>query len=222
MSTKKKAAGASSLIPLERISRCILLIRGQKVMLDSDLAALYQVETRVLIQAVKRNLERFPEDFMFQLTREEFDALRSQSVISNAEGQGGRQRRGAVTEGPGSAGGWGGAESLAGAKGRGGRRSLPYVFTEQGVAMLSSVLRSDRAIRVNIEIMRAFVRLRQMMASQANLARKVAELEKKYDAQFKVVFDAIRELMAPPQPKKKRPVGFVGWREAKSSKDKKK
>jgi phage regulator Rha-like protein len=163
-----------SLIPVERIEKAILLIRGQKVMLDADLAELYGVETRVLVQAVKRNIERFPEDFMFQLSQEEFTILRSQIVTSSD---------------------WG------------GRRYPPYAFTEQGVAMLSSVLRSQRAIQVNIEIMRAFIRLRQMLASHVELARKLDALEKKYDAQFKQVFEAIRQLMAPPEPKR-RPIGF--------------
>jgi hypothetical protein len=163
-----------SLVPVEKIEKAILLIRGQKVMLDADLAVLYDVETKVLIQAVKRNLERFPEDFMFELTQEEFAILRSQFVTSSD---------------------WG------------GRRYRPYAFTEQGVAMLSSVLRSGRAIQVNIEIMRAFIRLRQMLASHVELARKLAALEKKYDAQFKQVFEAIRQLMIPPEPKR-RPIGF--------------
>jgi len=161
----------------ERIERSILLIRGHKVMLDADLAALYGVATKVLVQSVRRNLSRFPEDFMFQLTFQEFTRLRSQIVTSNTE------RR------------------------RGGRRHLPYAFAEQGVAMLSSVLRSKRAIQVNVEIMRAFVRLRQMLASHADLARTLDALEGKYDAQFKIVFDAIRELMAPPR-RKPRPIGF--------------
>jgi len=163
-----------ALVPPERIERSILLIRGLKVMLSTDLAELYQVEPRVLVQAVKRNIARFPQDFMFQLTEEEFSNLKSQIVISS----------------------WGGR-----------RRAMPYAFTEQGVAMLSSVLRSKRAINVNIEIMRAFVRLRRILASHAELARKLDALEKKYDAQFKVVFDAIRQLMAPPEPKR-RPIGF--------------
>ncbi len=161
----------------------IHLIRGQKVMLDVDLAALYGVEVRALNQAVARNVERFPADFMFQLVTTEVAALKSQSVISKEEGE-------------------------ATKPGRGGRRSLPHAFTEQGVAMLSSVLRSRRAILVNVEIMRAFVRLRQMLASNADLARKLDELEKKYDAQFRVVFDAIRALMTPPSPTERRPVGF--------------
>ncbi len=167
-----------SLIPEERITSAILLLRGHKVMLDADLALLYCVDTRELVQAVKRNSGRFPSDFMFQLTADEFARLRSQIVISKP--------------------------------GRGGRRTPPYAFTEQGVAMLSSVLRSERAIEVNVEIMRAFVRLRQMLGSNAELARKLDAMEKKYerhDAQFKVVFQAIRELMDPPT-KKKRPIGF--------------
>ena len=167
-------ASKQSVIPVERIERAILLIRNQKVMLDADLAALYEVETRVLVQAVKRNLERFPEDFMFQLTQEEFAILRSQSVTS---------------------GDWG------------GRRYPPYTFTEQGVAMLSSVLRSSRAIHVNIQIMRTFIRLRRILSSHAELARKLDALEKRYDAQFKEVFEAIRQLMAPVEPKR-HPIGF--------------
>ena len=165
-----------SLVPVEKIEKAILLIRGQKVMLDADLAALYGVETRVLVQAVKRNIERFPDDFMLQLNKEEVDSLRSQIVTLK--------------------------------KGRGQHsKYLPYAFTEQGVAMLSSVLRSRRAIQVNIEIMRAFIRLRQMLASHVELARKLDALEKRYDARFKQVFEAIRQLMTPPEPKR-RPIGF--------------
>ncbi len=169
------ACHQAAIVQSEGIQQSIVAIRGQRVMLDSDLAALYGVATRVLVQAVQRNLERFPEDFMFRLTREEFEALRSQIVISNP--------------------------------GRGGRRALPYAFTEQGVAMLSSVLRSERAIRVNIEIMRAFVRLREMLASHGELARRLDELEQRYDEQFKAVFDAIRQLMTPSAPARRR-LGF--------------
>ena len=169
-------AGEKSLIPVDRIEKAILLMRKQKVMLDADLAELYGVETRVLVQAVKRNLGRFPEDFMFQLSKEEADFLRSQIVTLE--------------------------------KGRGQHsKYLPYAFTEQGVAMLSSVLHSQRAIQVNIEIMRAFIRLRQMLATHIELARKLDALERRYDSQFKQVFDAIRQLMAPPAPKR-RPIGF--------------
>jgi ORF6N domain-containing protein len=166
-----------SLIPTERIERSILLIRGERVILDADLASLYCVSTKAFNQAVKRNAARFPADFCFQLAKDEADEvfrLRSQSVTL---------KRGQH------------------------RKYLPFVFTEQGVAMLSSVLRSERAVQVNIEIMRAFVRLRQMLASNAELARKLEALEKKYDTQFKVVFDAIRELMSPPEPKR-REIGF--------------
>jgi hypothetical protein len=163
------------LIPVERIEQTILLFRGQKVMLDQDLASLYGVETKRLLEAVKRNIARFPEDFMFQLSEDELDILRSQFATSSS---------------------WG------------GRRYCPYAFTKQGVAMLSSVLRSPRAVAVNIEIMRAFVRLRQILASHADLARKFDAMEKKYDGQFKVVFDALRQLMQPPPAKMKRPIGF--------------
>ena len=165
-----------SLIPVETIEKKILLIRDEKVMLDSDLAELYEVEVKVLNQAVKRNIKRFPVDFMFQLTTEESEFLRSQ-VVTLKTGRGTH------------------------------RKYLPYAFTEQGVAMLSSVLNSERAIKVNIEIMRSFVRLRQMLSSNAELARKLAALEKKYDVQFKAVFDAIRQLMAPPV-KPKRKIGY--------------
>jgi hypothetical protein len=161
-------------IPPERVERRILLIRGLRVMVSMDLAELYEVAPRVLIQAVKRNYQRFPADFMFQLTREEYTNLKSQFVTSS----------------------WGGA-----------RRATPYAFTEQGVAMLSSVLRIERAVQVNIAIMRAFVKLREMLASNRDLARRLDEMEKKYDAQFKVVFDAIRELMKPPRKPRPR-IGF--------------
>jgi len=166
--------GKQSLVPAERIESRILMLRGHRVMLSTDLAELYGVEPRALVQAVKRNIERFPEDFMFQLNDEEFSDLKSQFVTSS----------------------WGGI-----------RRAAPYAFTEQGVAMLSSVLRSKRAVQVNVEIMRAFVRLRRMLATHEDLARKLDALEKKYDAQFKAVFDAIRQLMTPPAPKR-RHIGF--------------
>jgi len=160
---------------MRRIEQAILQVRGHRVMLDADLAALYGVETKALVRAVKRNADRFPADFMFQLNPQEFDNLRCQIGTSSS---------------------WG------------GRRRPPYAFTEQGVAMLSSVLRSKRAVRVNVEIMRAFVRLRRILAENAGLARRLDDLEKKYDIQFKVVFDAIRKLMQPPEPMKKR-IGFV-------------
>jgi hypothetical protein len=167
-------APTGALVPAH-VDRKILLLRGERVLLDEDLAALYGVETGALVRAVKRNPRRFPADFMFQLTADELAALRCQTGTSNT--------------------------------GRGGRRYRPYAFTEEGVAMLSSVLRSPRAVTVNVEIMRAFVRLRSMLAGNADLARKLAALEKKYDAQFRVVFDAIRELMTPPS-KPKKTIGF--------------
>jgi hypothetical protein len=179
-----------SVVPAERIDKAILLIRGQKVMLDRDLAELYGVATKVLKQAVRRNIKRFPSDFMFELTKEEFQDWRSQFVTSNGDKM--------------------------------GLRYKPMAFTEQGVAMLSGVLNSDRAIDVNIEIMRAFVRLRQMLAAHKDLARKLAALEKKYDDHFKVVFEAIAELMAPPEKPKKK-IGFgVKEKQAAYGKQKKK
>jgi hypothetical protein len=163
----------TDIVPMERIRQAILLVRGLKVMLDRDLAMLYGVETRALNQAVKRNRDRFPEDFMFVLTREEIRNI-SQSVICSS--------------------------TMKHAK-------SVYAFTEQGVAMLSSVLNSPRAIQVNIAIMRAFVQLRAILSTHAGLARKLEEMEKKYDSQFRVVFDAIRQLMAPSKTPGKR-IGF--------------
>ncbi len=167
-----------ALVPVERIEAVIHVFRGERVMLDSDLAQLYEVETKVLVRSVRRHAERFPADFMFQLTNEEFDRLRCQFGTSYT---------------------------------RGGRRYLPYVFTEHGVAMLSSVLNSPRAIEVNIEIMRAFVRLRNAAASSEALSRRVDVLEQQYDRQFELVFDAIDRLTAPPplQPEKRK----LGFRE---------
>jgi hypothetical protein len=158
-----------------KIARRILLVRGLRVILDRDLAVLYGVSTKRLNEQVHRNRERFPSDFMFQLTPEDAESLRSQFATSN--------------------------------RGRGGRRYLPHAFTEQGVAMLSGVLHSRRAVRVNVEIMRTFVKLRQILSSHAELARKLEELERRYDSQFRVVFDAIRELMSP-ESLENRPVGF--------------
>ena len=162
------------LMPVEIIERKIYLLRGHKVLLDSDLAELYGVEVKQLKRQVRRNIKRFPEDFMFQLQKEEYEFLRSHF---------GTLKRGEHA------------------------KYFPYAFTEQGVAMLSSVLNSDRAIEVNIQIMRAFVKLREMLSTHKDLARKLADMEKKYDSQFKVVFDAIRQLMTPPETKKK-PIGF--------------
>jgi hypothetical protein len=169
MTTEEKAP-----VSIEVVQRQIIIIRGEKVMLDRDLAELYGVETKQLKRAVRRNMDRFPPDFMFELTKEEQDALRRQS--------------GALKRGEHS-------------------KYLPIAFTEQGVAMLSSVLNSKRAIEVNILIMRAFVQLRQMISSHKDLLRKVEEIEKKYDEQFQVVFEAIKQLMIPTE-KSKRKIGF--------------
>jgi hypothetical protein len=166
------------------IDRRIVIVRGHRVLLDADLARLYGVEVKSLNQAVRRNRERFPADFMFRLTAQELRSLRSQIVTLNDAGNGSRGR-GRHTKYP------------------------PYAFTEQGVAMLSSVLRSERAVQVNVEIMRAFVRLRGLVARDQELSRRLDRLESKYDRHFKVVFDAIRELMTPLQPAPKRRIGFV-------------
>ena len=159
------------------IAAKIYVIRGLKVMIDRDLAALYEVETRVLKQAVKRNIIRFPEDFMFVLTRQEFEDWRSQSVISNSDKM--------------------------------GLRYAPMVFTEQGVAMLSSVLNSERAIQVNIQIMRTFSKLRHMLSDHTDLKRKIDAMEKKYDEHFRIVFEALREMLMEEE-KPKRNIGFKG------------
>src|SRR6266850_2270655 len=183
---KQRPSADKLLIPVELIARRIYRIRGEKVMLDSDLAELYRVTTGNLNLAVRRNPKRFPEDFMFQLSREETQSL----LLQNAR-----------------------------AKGRGGRRTPPFAFTEQGVSMLSSVLNSERAIEVNIAIMRAFVCLRAMLATHADLARRLNELEQKYDDQFRVVFEAIRELMAPEPVPPSRRIGFATKPERKSKDD---
>ena len=173
-------------VVMANIESKILFIRGQKVMLDANLAELYEVETKELNRAVKRNFERFPDDFMFQLSAEEFDNLRFQFGTSSLKSQNGNSK-------------WG------------GRRYPPYAFTEQGVAMLSSVLRSSRAIQVNIAIMRTFVQLRQMLSTNAELSRKLMAMEKNYDIKFKAIFEAIHQLMTPADPNKKHPIGFAPW-----------
>jgi phage regulator Rha-like protein len=164
-----------ALIPAEIIERKIFFIRDKKVMLDKDLSELYGVETKVLNQAVKRNVNRFPKDFMFQLTPEEAAEVSRSQFVTLKRGQ--------------------------------NIKYLPYAFTENGVAMLSSVLSSERAVEVNIQIMRTFTRLREMLLTHKDLQRKIDNMEKKYDHQFKIVFDAIRQLMTPDEPKKK-PIGF--------------
>jgi hypothetical protein len=163
----------TDIIPVENIVNKIYVFRGVKVMLDSDLAELYGVETKVLNQAVKRNLNRFPLDFMFQLDKDEFDSLRSQIVTSK----------------------------------RGGQRYLPYVFTEHGILMLSSVLSSEKAVQVNIQIMRTFTRLRRMLSTHEELKIKIESIEKKYGAQFRIVFDAIKEIITE-ELKPERKIGF--------------
>jgi hypothetical protein len=181
----------ASLIPAERIERRIHLLRGQKVLLDFQLAELYEVETKALNQAVKRNFERFPEDFMFQLSEDEMEqVLRSQIVTSSDANR---------------------SQFVTGSQKHRDPKLPPYAFTEHGVAMLSSVLRSPRAVQVNIAIMRTFVQLRQMLAANKDLSRRLDQLESTYDEQFKVVFDAIRELMDKPeplQPEHGRKIGF--------------
>ena len=174
--TKIEKPSPTQLVPVVLIEQKIYLIRGRKVMLDSDLAKLYGVSTKAFNQSVKRNRERFPADFMFQLSKEELEDWRSQFVTSSSAAKMGLRRR-------------------------------PHAFSEQGVAMLSGVLRSKRAVQVNIAIMRTFLRLREILATHKDLARKLNEMEKKYHAQFKVVFDALRKLMGPPE-KPKRPIGF--------------
>jgi hypothetical protein len=166
----------NSIVPFERIAGCIYVIRGYKVMLSHDLAELYGVNTKVFNQAVQRQKQRFPADFMFQLNQGEFESLRSQFVTSKT--------------------------------GRGGRRYLPYAFTEQGVAMLSSVLKSRRAVAVNIAIMRTFVKLREILTTNSALRRKIEAIERKYDEQFKLVFKILSEMVMTDE-KPKKPIGFL-------------
>ena len=175
MKRSKKSSLVKLLIPQEVIENKILLLRGKKVMLDRDLAILYKVPTRRLNEQVKRNIERFPKDFMFQLTKEEFGNWKSQIAMSNSVKMGIRRK--------------------------------PYAFTEQGVAMLSSVLNSKVAIQVNIQIMRTFIRLKEIIMSNKGIQRKIENMERKYDQQFKVVFDAIKQLLISPE-KSKGKIGF--------------
>lgn len=173
---KKKKLEPTSLVSQESIEGKILLLRGKRVMLDSDLAGIYGVTTKRLNEQVKRNKERFPEDFMFQLTKEEFEALKSQFATLK--------------------------------KGRGQHRKFfPFVFTEHGAVMLASILNSPVAVNASIQVVRAFVQLREMLSEHTSLRRKIADMERKYDSQFKVVFDAIRQLLEPPRKPKKR-IGF--------------
>lgn len=190
MSAKKTTTMSVSALAVEALASRILLVRGVRVMLDADLAALYGVETRVLVQAVKRNLARFPEDFMFQLTAQEFADLRSQTVISSA--------------------------------GHGGRRTAPYAFSEHGALMAATILNSSRAIEISVYVVRAFVQLRDLLASNKELAQRFSELERRlehklatHDQAIAGILDAIRQLMTPPDPPK-RPIGFIHPTEKKS------
>jgi ORF6N domain len=189
---KRKSIPSTSVTPKpENLASMVLVIRGEKVLLDTDLSALYGVETKALNQAVKRNLDRFPEDFMFQLTPEEWERMRSQTVTSYAASN--PMKSQSVTA---------------------SRRKLtavPYAFTEQGIAMLSSVLRSQRAVEVNIAIMRTFVQLRRLMDSNRDLGRRIEAMEKRYDEQFSAVFDAIKQLIADDQAKKAKPSRRIGF-----------
>jgi ORF6N domain-containing protein len=188
---------SKEIVTVEQIARRICYVRGEKVLLDVDLAALYGVATKALNQAVRRNRDRFPDDFMFQLTTKEVLILRSQFVTSSSQG--------AKDQAAGNS-----SQIVMSSKRHGGRRYRPYVFTEQGVAMLSSVLNSDRAVKVNIAIMRAFVRLRQTLDANRELARKFSELERrvdKHDEEIAAILEAIRQLMAPPE-KPRREIGF--------------
>jgi hypothetical protein len=197
---------SKALVAAERIEQSILLIRGHKVLLDSDLAQLYGVETKALVRAMKRNIDRFPDDFMFQLTRDEWTALGRQIGTLDLRRQIGTSSSKSDYVTPGNA-----SDAMARDATHGGRRYPPYVFTEQGVAMLSSVLRSPRAVQVNIEIMRAFVRLRRILAVNAELARRLDEVEShlgKHDEQFSDVIRAIRQLMEPPTRPPRRHIGF--------------
>jgi hypothetical protein len=171
-----------SLIPLETIGQKIYVIRGERVLIDSDLAQIYGVETKMFTRAVRRNIGRFPEDFMFRLSLDEYEALKRQIGASKM--------------------------------GSGGRRYLPYAFTEHGALMAANVLKSDRAVDASVQVVRAFVKMRNMLASNAELAKKIELLEKRYDQQFKAVFDAIKRLMLPPE-KPKGGIGFIGTKKQK-------
>ena len=184
----------------DNLALLVFLIRGEKVLLDADLAMLYGVETGALNRAVKRNIERFPEDFMFQLSNEDWENLKCQIGISSSPTVPNQKKNGLIQS------------QILSTGAHGGRRGLPYAFTEQGIAMLSSVLRSPRAVEVNIAIMRTFVQLRRLMDSNRDLARKIEALEMKYDEQFAIVFDAIKQLIADDpagKTKPKRRIGFL-------------
>ena len=189
----------------ENLAKLVFLVRGEKVLLDADLASLYGVEARALNQSVARNRSRFPDDFMFQLTAEEWTALKAQIAASSAA-KGGKSSSTTVSSPPAA----GLTSQIVMSNNRGGRRTLPYAFTEQGVAMLSSVLRSQRAVEVNIAIMRTFVQLRRLMDSNRDLARRIEAMETRYDEQFSQVFDAIKQLISEDRTRKTKPrIGFL-------------
>jgi len=181
----------------ESISRLVFVVRGERVLIDADLAVLYGVETGALNRAVRRNIRRFPEDFMFRLTASDWENLKCQVGISSSPTRTASAKRL-------------GSQSVTSIQ-HGGRRGIPYVFTEQGIAMLSSVLHSSRAVEVNIAIMRTFVQLRRLMDSNRDLARKIEAMEKKYDEHFAVVFEAIRQLVADDQSRKAQPNRRIGF-----------
>lgn len=189
----------------ENLARLVLFIRGEKVLLDTDLADLYGIEARVLNQSVARNRARFSDDFMFQLTTEEWTAMRSQ-IVTASGAKGSKSSQTVMSSRPVA----GLTSQIVMSNGRGGRRTLPYAFTEQGVAMLSSVLRSQRAVEVNIAIMRTFVQLRRLMDSNRDLARRIEAMETRYDEQFSQVFDAIKQLITEDKSRKAKPrIGFL-------------
>ena len=197
MSRSQKTMKSQAALPLDHIESRIVIVRGQKVMLDADLAELYDVTTKSLNQAVKRNSERFPDDFAFQLTAAEAAGLRSQIAVSNPQDI--DLRKGISNR----------SQIVTGSQKHRDPRFRPWVFTEHGALMAANLLRSGRAVQMSVHVARAFVRLREMVASHKELAKRLDKLEARYDRQFKVVFDAIRELMTPPEPPKKRRIGFV-------------
>ena len=189
----------------ENLAKLVFLVRGEKVLLDTDLADLYGVEARVLNQSVARNRNRFPDDFMFQLTTEEWTVLRSQVVTTSAP-KGGKSSQSVTSSLPVA----GLTSQIVMSNNRGGRRTLTYAFTEQGVAMLSSVLRSQPAVEVNIAIMRTFVQLRRLMDSNRDLRMRIEAMETRYDEQFSQVFEAIKQLISEDKTHKaKPPIGFL-------------
>jgi len=208
------AKNTNKVVPIQQVESLIYLIRGQKVMIDSDLAALYGVEARTLNQAVKRNVDRFPDDFMFRLSEQETELLMRSQIATASAGNSSQfvMSSKESAENPSKtivSAGMNSSQFVMSSKKHRGLTYKPYVFTEQGIAMLSSVLRSPRAVQVNIEIMRAFVKIRQWLSSNAELSQRLTALEKKYDAQFKIVFDAIRKIIeTPAESAPRKEIGF--------------